>query len=71
MEGEEEREGDIPFRLVLCENLALGVVADHLDIDETAKVELFGSEHRHLWECAEGELWLSSDEKKLVMKVMV
>jgi hypothetical protein len=32
---------------VLCEHLALGVIADHLDVDEAAKVESFGSEHRH------------------------
>lgn len=46
-----EVANDVPqslsFRLVLCEHLALGVIADHLDIDEAAKVESFGSEHRH------------------------
>jgi hypothetical protein len=42
------RGGGIPFRLVLSENLALGVVADHLDVDKTTKVEFLGPEHRHV-----------------------
>lgn len=43
-----KRKRGVPFRLVLSENLALGVVANYLDVDEAAKVESFGSEHRHL-----------------------
>ena len=37
----------VPFRLVLLEDLALGVVADDLDVDEAAQVELFGAELCH------------------------
>jgi hypothetical protein len=54
----------IPFRLVLCEHLALGVIADHLDVDEAAKVESFGSEHRHDSRLQGSQLRLSSREKK-------
>lgn len=28
----------IPLGLILCEDLPLGVVADHLDVDKTTKV---------------------------------
>jgi hypothetical protein len=44
----ERQKGGIPFRLVLSENLALGMVADYLDVDKTTKVELLGPEHRHV-----------------------
>jgi len=37
----------IPLRLVLLEDLALGVVADVHDVDETAQIELLGSELGH------------------------
>lgn len=36
-----------PFGLVLVEDLALGVVANGLDVDEAPDVELLGTEHRH------------------------
>lgn len=39
--------GAVPLGLVLGEDLALGVVADDLDVDEAAEVELLGSEHGH------------------------
>lgn len=32
---------------MLGEDLALGVVADDLDVDEAAEVELLGAEHGH------------------------
>lgn len=37
----------IPLRLILREDLALGVVADDLDVDEAAEVELLRTEHGH------------------------
>jgi hypothetical protein len=37
----------VPLGLVLGEDLALGVVADDLDVDEAAEVELLGAEHGH------------------------
>jgi len=37
----------IPLRLVLSEDLSLGVITDDLDVDEAAQVELLGSEHGH------------------------
>jgi hypothetical protein len=33
---------------MLCEDLSLGVIADDLDVDEAAQVQLLGPEHRHL-----------------------
>lgn len=38
---------DVPLGLVLGEDLALGVVADDLDVDKAAEVELLGAEHGH------------------------
>lgn len=40
-------EVGVPLRLVLLEDLALGVVADVQNVDETAQIELLGSELRH------------------------
>ena len=37
----------IPFDLIVLVHLPLGVVADDLDIDEAAQIELFRSELRH------------------------
>jgi hypothetical protein len=42
-----ESEGGVPFRLVLLEDLALGVVAHVHDVHEAAQIELFGSELGH------------------------
>jgi hypothetical protein len=42
-----EIEGGLPLRLVLLEDLALGVVAHVHDVDEAAQIELFGSELSH------------------------
>lgn len=39
--------GVVPLRLVLLEDLALGVIADVHDVDEAAQIELFGSELGH------------------------
>ncbi|KFZ01188.1 hypothetical protein V501_10163 [Pseudogymnoascus sp. VKM F-4519 (FW-2642)] len=44
---EKEWAWSVPLRLVLGEDLALGVVADDLDVDEAAEVELLGAEHGH------------------------
>ena len=55
----KKRRG-IPFRLVLSEDLAFRVVANHLDIDEAAEIESFRSEHRHLC-CGRGASWASSN----------
>lgn len=48
---------DVPLRLVLLVHLPLGVVADDLDVDEAAQVELLRPEHRHLGEgfCGRGK----------------
>jgi len=37
----------VPLGLVLLEDLALGVVADVHDVDETAQIEPLGSELGH------------------------
>jgi len=39
--------GNAPLDFVRSKDLPLGVVADDLDIDEAAKIQLFGAEHRH------------------------
>ena len=46
-DGDLENIGSVPLRLVLLKDLALGVVADVHDVDETSQIELFGSELRH------------------------
>lgn len=38
----------IPLGLELLKGFALGVVADDLDVDEAAQIELLRPEHRHL-----------------------
>lgn len=40
-------QGVVPLGLVLGEDLALGMVADDLDVDEAAEVKLLGAEHGH------------------------
>ena len=50
---------DVPLRLKLGEDLALGVVAEVADIDEGAQVEAGGSELRH------GGRWAVSDGSRL------
>lgn len=42
-----KNEGGLPLRLSLLEDLALGVVAHVHYVDETAQIELFGSELGH------------------------
>jgi hypothetical protein len=61
----ETGRGGIPFRLVFCENLALGVVADHLDIDEAAEVKPFCSEHRHCLQLQRSGLRLSGERTRV------
>ena len=45
--GAQDENGSVPLRLVLLEDLALGVVADVHDVDETAQIELLGSKLGH------------------------
>lgn len=40
--------GVVPLSLVFCEDLALGVVAHDLGVNEATQIQLFGSEHRHV-----------------------
>ena len=47
MFGGKRGDGDVPFRLVLLEDLPLGVVADGFDVDEAAQIQRFGAEVSH------------------------
>lgn len=40
-------ESCLPFGLIVLEDLPLGVIADVLDVDEAAQVELLRSKLRH------------------------
>ena len=56
------KKESIPFRLVLCEDFALGVVADDFDVDEAAQIELFRAKHRHLCVWRKLELLVVGDD---------
>ena len=47
----------IPFGLVGSENFPLRVVADGLDVDEAAYVELLRPEHGHRGGCRRSMAW--------------
>lgn len=41
---------------MLSEDLALGMIANNFGVDETAQIELLGSEHRHDGKSSHGPL---------------